>query len=229
MKDQWLTDIVGGDCYTLAPDLQGVAEYDRTRRRGGRFFSVKVPTADVVMAQEFEDQGFRIVDTAVTLVRPAMQNAVSVARDVHEAREEDFSALVDIAESAFCSRFHLDPQIAPATASAIKRAWIGSYFTRDRGDRLFVHKDRGQPGGFLGSMLGAWKGQTAWIIDLIAVAPYAQGQCVGTRLVGAHLGYFPALCSLVGTQASNVASLALYSKMGFRIAKTEFVLHAHCY
>lgn len=224
MKDQWLTDILGMECYTLTPDVNGLTEGMQPG-----FSSVKISTSDVAMAHLFQDHGFRVVDTAITMVRPAAEEPFYVPFKVREARPEDFSAVVDIAESAFCSRFHLDPRISPEQANAVKRAWIGNYLTGERGERLFVRHEEGRPVGFLGATLGEWEKRLAWVIDLIAVASEGRGQGVGVNLVAAHLTYFPALPAVVGTQARNVASMALYSKMGFRVAHTAFVLHAHRY
>ena len=221
MKDQWLSDIIGANAYTVSPTESALY----TCIFPG-FYTVKIPTSDVRLAQKFERWGFYIVDTAITMIRPASR-VEFIPFKTGIVRPEDFSALVDIAESSFCSRFHLDPKIDPELANTIKRVWLGNYLSRTRGDQLFVRREEGKPVGFLAAIIGQWDRQAAWVIDLIAVAAEARGNGIGVNLIAAYLAYFPALPAIVGTQARNIASMALYNKMGFRIAKTEFVLHAH--
>ena len=67
------------------------------------------------------------------------------------------------------------------------------------------------------------------LIDLIAVDRSHRGEGVGPDLILAG----EALCGegysqyRVVTQASNVASVRLYEKLGFRLVSSTYVLHFH--
>jgi len=67
------------------------------------------------------------------------------------------------------------------------------------------------------------------VIDLVAVAPDAQGRGVGTALVTAFVREASPNSDVlrVGTQIANVPSLRLYTRLGFRIAGSAFVMHLH--
>jgi ribosomal protein S18 acetylase RimI-like enzyme len=56
-----------------------------------------------------------------------------------------------------------------------------------------------------------------------------QGQGAGHRLVETFIGESAGGCDRlrVGTQLANIPSIRLYEKCGFRLAASEYVLHAH--
>jgi len=197
------------------------------------FYYAKVPTRRVTQVSALTRLGFSVVDVNVTLERPASaslpegQRRIVTVRDSAPAQRE---AILAIAESCFVySRFHLDPQIPNDVANAIKRAWVDSYCTGQRGDRLLVAEIAGIPVGFLAGIRANVGEHRARVIDLVGVHRSYQGRGVGLALVE----YFIRLSGSdvdvlrVGTQAANVPSISLYEKCGFRVAETTYVLHAH--
>lgn len=197
------------------------------------FYYAKVPTRRVTQVSALTRLGFSVVDVNVTLERPAsaslpevQQRTVTVRDGLSEQRE----AILAIAESCFVySRFHLDPQIPDTIANAVKRDWVNNYYTRQRGDRLFVAETEGRPVGFLAAIRGLVGNDRAWIIDLMGVHRGYQRRGVGLRLVETFVRERPADAGVVrvGTQAANVPSISLYEKCGFHVADTTYVLHAH--
>ena len=230
IKDEWLSLVLGIPAFRIEQP-QHASEIMKDTEKG--FYSAKVPTDRIDWLRELEQEGFRVVDTSVILVRqPTPREHFTFPRLVREAEPQDASTLLDIASSAFCySRFHLDPEIPGETANRVKQAWLGSYLAGTRGGKLLVSARNGMVTGFLAEMEAA---EELWdqsvpcrVIDLIAVGRDCQGQGIGKDLVSAFISSYPEHPLKVGTQAANVPSLALYQRMGFKIVRTEYVLHLH--
>ena len=94
-----------------------------------------------------------------------------------------------------------------------------------RADRVFVTRDGDAITGFNACLRN---GDDA-VIDLIAVSRHYQGQGLGRALTVAAIAHYSGKSKRmnVGTQAGNVASLALYQSAGFRIMSSATTLHAH--
>jgi ribosomal protein S18 acetylase RimI-like enzyme len=65
------------------------------------------------------------------------------------------------------------------------------------------------------------------VIDLIAVATDAHGRGAGSALTAAFAGLYTGMPRVVGTQIANVPSIRLYTKLGFALARSQYVLHLH--
>ena len=61
-----------------------------------------------------------------------------------------------------------------------------------------------------------------------SVATAAHGQGAGSALCTAFAHKYRGMPRVVGTQVANVPSIRLYTKLGFVLAKSQYVLHAHC-
>ncbi|MEO9186717.1 MAG: GNAT family N-acetyltransferase, partial [Kofleriaceae bacterium] len=197
------------------------AELDAPRGRG--FYFVKVPTDRVGDVRALERIGFSVIDTALTfeLVREV---PIETAIEVREYTPEDAEAVLAIAGSAFrYSRFHLDPEIGLPLAHHVKREWIANYVAKRRGDALLVAHHAGRPAGFLAALVS--HGTAA--IDLVAVATNAHGQGVGTALCAAFARRYAGMPRIVGTQIINVPSVRMYGKLGYQLARSQYVLHHH--
>ena len=53
------------------------------------------------------------------------------------------------------------------------------------------------------------------------------GKGVGSALTASFLGLYAGKPRVVGTQIANVPSIRLYSRLGFQLAKSQYVLHLH--
>jgi GNAT superfamily N-acetyltransferase len=146
------------------------------------------------------------------------------ALEVSEIKPGEEDAVLAIAGSAFrYSRFHLDPQVGLDLAHLVKREWIANYVKRVRGDALLVARDGGRPIGFLAPIMAH---DTA-VIDLVAVATDAHGKGAGSALCAAFANRYRGMPRIVGTQVANVPSVRLYTKLGFALSKSSYVLHLH--
>jgi ribosomal protein S18 acetylase RimI-like enzyme len=246
-RDAWLSRIFGYDAFKVpfdggrpsAADLgEAVAAHQLRLLTGASagaraFYYAKVPTRRVDFVQALAQSGFGVVDVNVTFEyqspRRARENdALPVT--VREILPAEYDAVLDIAGSCFAySRFRLDPEIPTALAHAIKREWVKSYLTRQRGEKLLVALRHGTPVGFLAVLASSLDSEPCRTIDLIGVDRTHQGSGVGKALVS-NLQEEAASAGLllrVGTQAANLLSLRLYEGLGFRIAETAYVLHCH--
>lgn len=219
-EDAWLGERLGCAAWTVESHdtIDDLVAFDPG------FLQAKVATGDVARVGALEQAGFRMIDVAVTLRRAGGLPAPDSARGVRDASDEDREAVVAIAQHDYSvSRFHLDPEIPDDVASAIKRDWVDNYFLGARGDRLLVAESDGRVIGFL-LVLDI---EEASVIDLIAVATPARGGGAGRAMVCELIGERRERPVLVGTQVSNLGALRFYERLGFTVARTEYVLHRH--
>ena len=130
--DPWLAVVFGHEAFRVSLPGDGAdtaALEAHARGRGGRaFYYAKVPAARVAQLQALTAAGLRVVDVNVTLERGRCAGPCAEgAAPVRDARPADRDALLGLASSCFVySRFHLDPQVPPGVADAVKRAWVGN-------------------------------------------------------------------------------------------------------
>ena len=221
--DPWLAEVMARPVFRLdgGGAAEAVASHLATQPRA--FYFAKLATDQIDDVRALSRLGFAVVDTNVTfeLVR---EPATLDGFDVGELAAGEAEAVLDIAGSAFrYSRFHLDPQVDLALANHIKREWIRNYVLRKRGDGLLVARQGGRPCGFLAPLVS----HGTAVIDLIAVATDAHGRGVGSALTAAFANRYRGMPRLVGTQVANVPSIRLYTKLGFALARSQYVLHFH--
>lgn len=218
--DVWLSGVLGFPVYVT--DTSGDAPDDDVRS----LTYAKVDVADTESVRRLTSRGFSVVDVNLTFAHRRPPSTSTSPVRVGSARPEDGDALVDIAGCCFrFSRFHLDPLVPDELADRIKREWVRSYVEGTRGVELLAALDDGRPIGFLAVL----ESGDARVIDLVGVAPEAQGLGAGRALVSAFVERHRAEGRelRVGTQAANVASVRLYESTGFALASATYVLHLH--
>jgi ribosomal protein S18 acetylase RimI-like enzyme len=219
-RDAWLSDVLGFAVYAAGSEAELPAS-------GARSLTyAKVDVSDVVAVLAFTARGFAVVDVLVTLTLGAEKAPAHPDKAVVPAAREHMAALIDIAGRCFrFSRFHLDPKIPDDLADAVKREWVRSYAEGRRGLELLAALEDGVPVGFLAVLANG----DARVIDLVGVAPEAQGHGVGRALVSEFVARHKAAAAAlrVGTQLANLPSLGLYESLGFRISSASYVLHLH--
>ena len=199
----------------------------RLREAGTRLVSCRVAESERHALDALQGNGFAVIECLLTLVRPigvagAMPEGIVLA-SADDA--DDAGACAEIAGRAFaCDRFHGDSAIADQAADRLKAAWARNDCS-GRADATLVARDGGRIVGFNACLLRDARA----VIDLIAVAPGAQGRGWGRKLVqGALVHYAGKAAEMrVGTQSRNFASLALYQACGFKVAESALTLHAH--
>ena len=230
-EDRWLAGLFGRPVFRLGTGVDVEHVRAHAGRQAAAFYYAKVDAHDLRAVHALGAAGLAVVDVNVTLERPpGPATAGPAAVDVHEVRPDEHAAVLDIAGRAFqFSRFHLDPLIPRPIAHRVKREWIANYLRGGRGERLLVAMVDGRTVGFLAVLATEIDGKLARVIDLVAVAPEAQGLGAGTALVSAFVGVAsPGSDRLrVGTQVANATSLRLYGRLGFQIVHSAYVLHLH--
>jgi ribosomal protein S18 acetylase RimI-like enzyme len=230
-EDRWLADILRRPVFAVAA-LSGAAAAatERAARTAEALLYAKIPTDRVALVSEFVNAGFHPVDVAITLARRSEPRPAPPRVTVRRASPADRETVAAIAAAAFVwSRFNLDPLISDGAAQRIKREWAANCVEGSRGVGALVAVEGEEVVGFVAALDRTWRGQRATVIDLIAVHPDRQRAGVGGALVDAFIRAHGSGSSilLVGTQAANVASLALYEGRGFRTVETAYVLHCH--
>ncbi len=214
-RDAWLSEVMARSVFrvdgvTEIPDEPG-------------FYFAKVPTDRVADVGALTRRGFAVVDTNVTFER-VREVAIATDVDVSDCTADDADGVLAIAGAAFrYSRFHLDPAIGVALANHVKREWVANYVRRVRGDALFVARVDGRPAGFLAALVA----HGTAVIDLVAVAPSAHGKGIGSALCDAFAKRYAGQPRIVGTQIANVPSIRMYTKLGYELARSAYVLHRH--
>lgn len=228
-RDDFLTDCLGKNVYTLAQAGRAAEAIEAAERQGTWMMQAKVAVSTPARVGDLVRLGFSLIDTNVQLdlacERSAPLPGSADGFEVRDAKAAERAAVEEVsARNLVTSRFHADPRIAPADAEAIKRRWAGNFFEGKRGERLLVAIGGGVVRGFLLTLERGEQG----VIDLIALDPAARGKGVAGMLVSAWLGAAPALRRIfVGTQISNVTAIRAYQKLGFRLKDASYALHMH--
>jgi dTDP-4-amino-4,6-dideoxy-D-galactose acyltransferase len=230
--DAWLSEVMSRPAFrvaaTTADGLEALVR-EHAARQAAAFYYTKVPAASVAVVRALHAAGFYTVDVNVTLeLARAPQGLSETAVTVRPFEPPDLDPVLEVAATAFrFARFQLDPLVPAEVSARIKREWARNACLGKRGDRVFVGVLDGAPVGFLAALL-VDGGRTA-VIDLVGVSDRHQGRHVGGALVAAFVAQYRASCSslLVGTQVANIPSLRLYQRMGFVVARSEYVLHKH--
>jgi GNAT superfamily N-acetyltransferase len=224
-EDTWLSERFGHQVLSVdSPEGVGT-ESPAT-------YQARVDASDVAALQALEAAGMRVVNVTVTLGRgPSGPPAPDGGEwEVREADPRRDSGVADVAARSFrYSRFHLDPQVPDRVADRIKRDWVDSYLDGRRGEHLLVAVRDGEPAGFLAVLARDDGGRRARVIDLIGVAPEAQGGGAGSALVRRFHTESASRCDTVevGTQLANPPAMAFYERLGYRVLRAAYDLHLH--
>jgi dTDP-4-amino-4,6-dideoxy-D-galactose acyltransferase len=238
-KDEWLSGALGTSSWKVfgvdaaTPSAQiKAALFDRTAQDAG-FFSAKIRTSDVGALANATMAGFSVVDVNVTFDFDRATDSAFASGNgkmtVEAAGTGDTAAIEQIAARCFIfSRFHLDPKIGLARANEVKRQWA-SNACRGRASAVYVARQKNQVSGFLAVLESKSDSGTDAIIDLVGVDAICQGRGGGRALSLMFVDQWRARADRlrVGTQISNIPAMRLYESIGFRVAETSYVLHAH--
>jgi GNAT superfamily N-acetyltransferase len=219
-KDEWLGRLLGKPAYHI--DI-GDLPLDQ---QGQAFFDVKIPVGDVNSVIKLQTNGFFLADTNIQLVW-SYGHILTQRSAIRFARADDEMEVRRIAcESFTFDRFHRDPGVDDSIASKIKEAWVGNFFSGHRGRWMVVAESEGRVVGFALLLSGE---RDVVTIDLIAVAKEQRGRGVARDMIAFAVSEClePGTKLKVGTQVANIASLALYGGLGFRVAAATYVFHFH--
>jgi ribosomal protein S18 acetylase RimI-like enzyme len=232
-SDTWLTVMLKCPVYRLsAEEIFNSSEFETEKDQVVRlqskpvFIYSKIPTGGIPVSRWLEEIGFYLVDTNVVFDKPAAKNCLKdINCIVRPAQPGDRSAVMDLALRNFeYSRFHLDPNISIDCANAVKAEWVGNFFAGQRGDSMVVALAEDTVAGFLQLIHG---NNDDLIVDLIAVNHAHRGKGLATAMICYAENHANKSLIVVGTQVTNVPSVRLYQKLGFRMRSSQYIFHYH--
>lgn len=171
-------------------------------------------------AQKAEEQGYRYMDTRVTLER----QTASFGSGARLARIEDLAVLMKIAHSSHrITRFYADSRLPDERCDELYEEWIRRSFA-GWADIVLVSDRDDKAVGYITVHLN---GETA-SIGLIAVAEDARNKGVGAELVSSAVNWSKgqgAKKMSVVTQGRNVDAQRLFQRCGFQTTQTQLWFH----
>jgi GNAT superfamily N-acetyltransferase len=236
-KDLWLSGLLDRDSYTLNIDAQWIENVSKTESEERKYFSdllsqkvfiqTKIDTLELEAIALLEAWGFHLIDTNVVFERTVFsEEHKETSSRIRVAENIDSQTVGELGRNSFVySRFHLDPQIPVETANEIKSAWVLNFFQGKRGNQLLVAEMDQEIVGFNQLICGK---DNSVCIDLIAVGKSFARQGIASALINyIKTVYGDKKRIVVGTQVSNIPSIRLYQKLGFRMCCSKYVFHYH--
>ena len=194
----------------------------------------KVATSEIEKIQLLESLGFNLIDTNILLCKEntggLVNQSIPLDYSIRLSKPVDCDHVGNIARDNFrFSRFHQDQRISKTAADRIKQVWAKNFFSGTRGDYMIIACYKDQPVGFCQILL---KNTSDLIIDLIAVDSPHHGVGLASAMINFLINQIAPSFSgntkiMVGTQISNLPSLCLYQKLGFKIISSDYVFHYH--
>lgn len=217
--DDWLGGLLGRPAYHLAADADPGLVLPSPA-----FVDAKVAAGAIERVHALAGCGFDLIDTNVRLERkPGDLHVPAADAVIRPAQPADADVVATIAGESFrFDRFHADPKIPTAVADRIKASWAGNFFRGLRGDRMIV-----AAADHVLGFLQILDRPDHSIIDLIAVEEGAQGRGIAGAMIALAIRQGGRVPWIVGTQVSNIPSLRLYERLGFRVAASQYVFHCH--
>jgi GNAT superfamily N-acetyltransferase len=189
------------------------------KKIGAVSVAVRIPMSDHSFVQVLEAGGFCYVGGLVTLrmdrqKRNTPQRTVGVS--IRKVQKNDVGQLEKVARTAFTEgRFYHEPGLKTGSAQKIYGIWAKN--SVNYADEIWVAEKKIQS-GFV-SLKKDHKGKRLWI-DLIAVAPHAQGLGIGGLLVEESIKRVSLQKDwdlAVKTEPENLKALRFYLKNGFEL------------
>lgn len=195
------------------------------KQQGFQLLYWAVPSENTEAIQHAKQHGM-LVDHKVTylinlkdVVLPVIDD-VKVYSDIKPSEELTLLAF----EAGKYSRFRNDTRLTNAQFESVYREWITNSTNHIIADQVLVTYDDNR----LSGMVTLGKKNDRGDIGLLAVAEYARGKKIGTKLVQAAQKYFIEkgfAYSQVVTQQENVAACRLYEKCCYKVEKLEYFFH----
>jgi dTDP-4-amino-4,6-dideoxy-D-galactose acyltransferase len=182
---------------------------------------------DVTTTSLAESNGYHLVDLRVTLEHKIndTDGSINPQSGIRFAALDDLVHLREIASQSHTdARFYSDPLFNRAKVDALYATWIENSY-QGFAQAVLVASINDTPAGYITCHLDP---ESTGRIGLIAVAPEARGQQLGTRLIESALNWFQQQgCQRVTvvTQGRNVQAQRLYQKCGFLTHSIQIWYH----
>jgi dTDP-4-amino-4,6-dideoxy-D-galactose acyltransferase len=202
-------------------------ELQRARIEQYEHVILRIRAGDSELIAAAERAGMRLVDIGIDSVLSLAPEppGVSERGAIRESRDEDISAIAELAGEAFTlSRFHVDPFFTDEQVIRFHRQWATN-LCRGLAQTVLVAEEGNDVVGFVSCSLSDGDGR----IPLIATKPDVRRRGIGFGLVSAALDWFRgarARTVRVKTQSHNYSALRLYDRIGFMIDRTDLTFSA---
>ncbi len=236
VKDIWLSENLGKNCFHIDIGTDYKTEIIKLINDINEviFIDAKVSTTNIKLLHYLQSIKFRVVDCSISFSVRKCESYPELNQNivVRKANKDDLEDVLRIASSSFAfSRFHQDPNISLDVANKIKREWAHNFFRSLRGDLMYVASYE-KFKNIVGFILLRHNQKNSFgkevIIDLIATDRKFMGRGVGRSLLKEMFKNESQKCLFkVGTQISNIPAISLYSKFGFILKESNYVLHFH--
>lgn len=227
----WDTDFFGVNIATLHPSRinETIASHALAQCRKAKIGCLyyRCDCHDPVSVALAERHGFHFVDIRMTFERRIEKQARTPLKgySIRPARRSDVPQLKKIAAGSYVySRYFFDRRFPDAICAKFYANWIEKS-VRGYSDAVLVAAKGSKVLGYISCSMRA--GSKAGI-DLVSVAPGAEGAGVGKALVRASLDWADARGAgtmEVVTQGRNYAAQRLYQGCGFKTRKLELWYH----
>ncbi|MBL4654263.1 MAG: GNAT family N-acetyltransferase [Bacteroidia bacterium] len=235
--DEWISNVVKKKSYclylsnkiieSLSNSNNDDCKYLNDILKGNVYVFTKVSTEKTEQVKFIEKLGFNLIDTNVSFEKnlsPILDFKFTC--NVLLARPVDEEKTVELASRTMRnSRFHLDKCFEQSTADYLKGEWVRNYFKGKRGDAMVIALEKDKIVGFL--QLIKSNGNKLFI-DLIGVDSSIRNKGIASNMIHfAESEFKDCEKYVVGTQVSNIPSIRLYEKLGFKMISSNYVFHYH--
>ena len=202
-----------------------------------RLVITKSHTEDTPLIHALEDNSFQLMDTLVTYYFD-FRNKISDFKETCkiEPLKDEAPELKKIAKIGFSEtrvatdHFHADHRLDEARSDALYEEWIDEA-SRDRDGIVLVAKIDDHPVGFttgkINYRLNNYSNKKIGSLILSAVSPEYRQAHVYTSMIQAGLRWFSDKVDIVdlGTHVANYSVQRAWSRLGFRIVRSQHTWH----
>ena len=201
--------------------------------------SVRVSKEDLTSIHALESKSFRLMDVLVTYsfdFRKQSINDLVIPNQIRQYKLDELAILSEIAQECFgesnvaTDRFHADSTLPRERSDLLYVKWLLNS-SQDPDSEILVAEIKGKPVGFnicsIGKKTAEKLGFRLGKIALTAVKPSERGRLIATSLLRASLMWFTDKVDIVetGGQVSNYAIQRAWTRVGFKITRSQCTLH----
>lgn len=192
--------------------------------------SIKIDTNDLSVCNDFLSHGFYLVDTLLsykfeynkTEILDYQYSSEVIIEPVNKAEVDKVCQIAY--NSFFNDRFHNDPLLDNDMCNLYYETWIRNS-CNGFADLVLVGKD--EKGNILGFGTCKYHSDKESSLVLNAVTEQARGKGLYTAMIYEAMKHFKGKSSVLtlGTQINTYAVQKAWTKLGFRIYDSKYVLH----
>ena len=201
--------------------------------------SARVNKEDLSSIHALENKSFRLMDVLVTYsydLRNTKGLETAPVHPVRSIRPCDLPKLAKIAVECFgqmpvaTDRFHADPVLPKEKSDELYIEWLVN-FSQDPSNGILVAEINGNPVGFnlckVNKSISDKIGLKLGTMVLTAVKYSERNKLVGVSLLNASISWFRDKVYIIesGGQVSNYPIQRVWSKVGFKIMKSQCTFH----